>query len=162
MSCNKVKHEEIRKEYDYINCPFCYKVSNRKKMKTVLTCCDNQDIITEDGKIVCKQCGVVFYYKYFREYIDFNENKCKIRKKSFYIRKYHINNTINKICDDNQIQLKYLDKEKIFEIFDKISKDIPELNHNRKRTISIKYMLKQIFDVLKIEYDIINLLFILF
>ena len=131
---------------------FCNKqINERKVTKTFYECCDNQDIINEDGKVVCKSCGIVFYYKYFREYVDFNENKYKIRRKSFYIRKYHINNTINKICDDNRIQLKNADRLKIFEIFDKINKVIPELNHNRKRTISIKYILKQIFDMLKID-----------
>ena len=40
---------------------------------------------------------------------------------------------------------------KIFEIFDKINKVIPKLGYNRKRIISIKYMLKQIFDMLKID-----------
>ena len=111
-----------------------------------------QDIINDNQKIVCKNCGVVQYYDYHKEYMDFNENKYKIRKKSVYIRKYHIENTINKICDDNNIQLKYSNRLKIFEIFDKINKFIPELNHNRKRTISIKYMLKQMFDMLKIDY----------
>ena len=93
----------------------------------------------------------MFFYKYYKEYLDFNENKYKIRKKSVYIRKYHVNNTIDKICDYNQIQLKYSDKEKIFKILDEINKVIPELNQNRKRTISIKYILKQIFDMLKID-----------
>ena len=73
-----------------------------------------------------------------------------MRKKSVYIRKYHVNNTIDEICDDNQIQLKYSDKEKI-KILDEINKAIPKLNQERKRTISIKYILKQIFDMLKID-----------
>ena len=107
MCCNRIIHEEISREFDYINCPFCYKqISNQVKANRFFECCDNQDIINEDGKVVCRNCGVVFYYKYFREYIDFNENKYKMRKKSVYIRKYHVNNTIDKICDDNQIQLK--------------------------------------------------------
>ena len=101
--------------------------------------------------MVCKNCGIVNYQNYQQDYIDFNENKYKIRKKSVYIRKYHINNTINKICDDNKIQLKYSDKEKIFKILDEINKAIPKLNQERKRTISIKYILKQIFDMLKID-----------
>ena len=48
-------------------------------------------------------------------------------------------------------------KEKIFEILDEINKVIPKLNQNRKRTISIKYILKQIFDMLKIEYKNIKI-----
>ena len=150
MCCNIIIHKELSDEY--VICPFCNKqIDERKVKKTFYECCDNQDIINEDGKVVCRNCGVVFYYKYFREYINFNENKYKIRKKSVYIRKYHVNNTIDKICDDNQIQLKYSDKEKIFKILDKINKVIPELNQHRKRTISIKYILKQIFDMIKID-----------
>ena len=103
VCCNRIIHDEISKEYSYILCPFCNKqINERKVKKTFYECCDNQDIINEDGKVVCKNCGVVFYYKYFREYIDFNENKHKIRKKSVYIRKYHV----DKICDDNHNQLK--------------------------------------------------------
>ena len=50
-------------------------------MKTVLTCCDKQEIIDVDGSVLCKNCGVVQYIKYYKDYIDFNENKYKIRKK---------------------------------------------------------------------------------
>ena len=158
MSCNKVIQEEIRKEYDYINCPFCYKqISSRKKMKTVLACCDKQEIIDVDGTMVCKSCGVIQYIKYHKEYIDFNENKYKMRKKSVYIRKYHLNNSLNDICKENNIQLLKSDQLKIFEIFDRINKVLPELNQNRKRVISIKYMIKKIFDMLKIEYKYIQI-----
>ena len=53
--------------------------------------------------------------------------------------------------------IKNSDTLKIFEIINEINKVVPELNHNRKRTISNKYMLKQIFDMLKIEYGNINI-----
>ena len=153
MSCNKVIHEELSNL-----CPFCYKqIRSRKKMKTMIVCCDNQDIINNKGEVVCKNCGVVQYIKYYKDYIDFNENKFKIRKKSVYIRKYHLNNTLEDICQKNQIQLLKIDQERIFEIFDRINKVLHELNNNRKRVISIKYMIKKIFDVLKIEYKHIQL-----
>ena len=48
--------------------------------------------------------------------------KYKIRKKSVYIRKYHLNNILMDICKKNNIQLEYSDTLKIFEIFDKINK----------------------------------------
>ena len=56
------------------------------------------------------------------------------------------------ICKKNNIQLEYSDTLKIFEIFDKINKVIPKLGYNRNRIISIKYILKQIFHMLKIDY----------
>ena len=40
------------------------------------------------------------------------------------------------ICKKNNIHLEYSDTLKIFEIFDKINKVIPELNYNRNRIIS--------------------------
>ena len=84
MCCNRIIHDEISKEYDYINCPFCNKpINERKVKKTFYECCDNQDIINENGKIVYTNCGILFFYKYYKEYIDFNENKYKIRKNQF-------------------------------------------------------------------------------
>ena len=149
--CNIIIHKELSDEY--VICPFCYKqISERKMKKSVLECCDKQEIINDNGEIVCRRCGVIQYFDYHKEYIDFYENKYKIRKKSVYIRKYHPNNILINICEQNNIQLRNSDKLKRFEIFDKINKVIPELNHNRKRIISIKYMLKQIFDMLKIDY----------
>ena len=151
MSCNKYIHEEVEKEYDYINCPFCYQQISNHKVKTVIACCDKQEVIDVNGSMLCTNCGVIQYIKYYKDYIDFNENKFKIRRKSVYVRRYHLNNTINKICDENKIQLKHSDQLKIFEIFDKINKVLPEINKERKRVISIKYILKQIFDILKID-----------
>ena len=106
---------------------------------------------------VCKNCGIIQHYNFHKEYIDFNENKYKIRKKSVYIRKYHLNNILINICSQNNIQLKHSDRLKIFEIFDKINKVIPKLGHNRRRIISIKFILKQIFDMLKIDYKNIKI-----
>ena len=55
MCYNRIIHDEISKEYSYILCPFCNKQINERKVK----CCDNQDIINEDGKIVCRNCQFV-------------------------------------------------------------------------------------------------------
>ena len=44
MFCNKIIHYEISKEYDYINCPFCYKLINERSVKKIdFNCCDNRD-----------------------------------------------------------------------------------------------------------------------
>ena len=43
MCCDRIIHDEISKEYDYINCPFCNKpINERKVKKTFYECCDNQ------------------------------------------------------------------------------------------------------------------------
>ena len=76
MRCNIIIHNEISNAYDYIICPFCYKqIRSRKKMKTVLACCDKQEIINVDGSVLCKNFRVVQYIKYYKDYIDFNEIK---------------------------------------------------------------------------------------
>ena len=101
--CNIIIHKELSDEY--VICPFCYKqISERKMKKSVLECCDKQEIINDNGEIVCKRCGII-QHDFQKEYIVFNENKYKIRKKSVYIRKYHVNNILIDICKKNDIQL---------------------------------------------------------
>ena len=140
-------------------CPFCYQqlVDVENFVRVIESCCGEQEIINNNGMNVCKNCGIIQHYDFHKECINFNENKYKIRKKSVYIRKYHLNNILIDICRQNNIQLQHSDKSKIFEIFDKINKVIPKLGYNRKRIISIKYMLKQIFDMLKIDYKNIEI-----
>ena len=50
-------------------------------------------------------------------YIDFHDNKYKMRRKSVYIRKYHILNVINDITQKNNIQIGNNNREKILRIF---------------------------------------------
>ena len=85
------------------------------------------------------------------EYIDFYENRHRIKTKSIYYRKYHIINTLNDIAQKNNIQLDYYDREsilRIFKLFDRI--ELPDVG--RKRLISVNYIIKQLFDILGIEY----------
>ena len=71
-----------------------------------------------------------------------------------YIRKYHILNVINDIARKNKIQMNYNNREKILRIFALINKVLPQVNNGRKRMISIKFILRQIFRVLGIEYTL--------
>ena len=138
--CNIIIHKELSDEY--VICPFCVRQISERKKKDV-ECCNNQEIINNGEMVICKNCGIVQHYNFHKEYVDFNENKYKMRKKSVYIRKYHLNNILMDICGKNNIQLEYSDTLKIFEIFDKINKVIPKLGSNRNRIISIKYILIQ-------------------
>ena len=46
---------------------------------------------------MCINCGQVHDEYFAPEYVDFYENRHKIRKKSVYHRKYHIINVMNDI-----------------------------------------------------------------
>ena len=45
----------------------------------------------------CVNCSLVDGYDYAEEYFKFYDNMHKIRKKSVYHRKYHIENVMNSI-----------------------------------------------------------------
>ena len=113
--------------------------------------------LVKDGYLVCINCGQVHEYLTADEYVDFYENRHKIRKKSVYHRKYHIINVMNDIAQKNNIQIGYYNREKILRIFRLINQNSPEVNIGRKRMISVNFILKQLFDILEIEYKFIPL-----
>ena len=154
MSCNSVIHDEL-KNTEETTCPFCGKqlVNVENFVKGNESCCSIQEIINDNGMNVCKNCGLVQYYNYHIDYIDFNENKYKIRKKSVYIRKYHIENVLNSISSENHIQLTFNQKERIYKIFVEIDSVLHKFNDGRKRLISIKFIIKQLFKKLDLPYD---------
>ena len=157
MSCNSVIHDELKKTEDTI-CPFCGKqlVNVENVVKPIISCCSKQEIINDNGMNVCKNCGLVQYYNYHIDYIDFNENKYKIRKKSVYIRKYHIDNLLNSITSENFIQLTFNQKDKIYKVFVEIDSVLHKVNDGRKRMISIKFIIKQLFKMLNLPYECIQ------
>ena len=110
--------------------------------------------LIKDGFIVCKNCGQV-HDKYFpSEYIDFYENRHKIKRKSAYHRKYHIINVMNDIAQINSIQIGYYNRENILRIFELID-SVTQQDVDRKRLISVNFIIKQLFDILGEEYKII-------
>ena len=153
MSCNSVIHDEL-KNMEETTCPFCDKelVNVENLVKPIESCCSKQEIINDNGMNVCKNCGLVQYYNYHIDYIDFNENKYKIRKKSVYIRKYHIDNVLNSITSENYIQLTFNQKDQIHKAFIEIDGILQKVNDGRKRMISIKFIIKQLFKMLGLPY----------
>ena len=89
--------------------------------------------------------------------MDFYGNRHRIRKKSVYHRKYHILNVMNDIAQKNYIQIGYYSGENILRIFRLIDQVSLKVNIGRKRMISINFILKQLFDILGIEYKFIPL-----
>ena len=81
-----------------------------------------------------------------------------MKRKSVYHRKYHILNVINDIAQNNNIQVGYYNREKILRIFRLIDQVTPEVNNfGQKRLISVNFIIKQLFDILGVEYKIIPL-----
>ena len=67
-------------------------------------------------------------------------------------------NVINDIAQNNNIQVGYYNREKILRIFRLIDQVIPQVNNfRRRRLISVNFIIKQLFDILGVEYKIIPL-----
>ena len=58
-------------------------------------------------------CVRTDHYLTADEFVDFYENRHRIRKKSVYHRKYHILNVMNDIAQKNNIQIGYHNRENI-------------------------------------------------
>ena len=91
------------------------------------------------------------------ECVDFYENRHSIRKKSVYHRKYHIMNVMNDIAQENNIQIGYYNRENVLRIFKLIDQNSPEVSVGWRRMISANFILKQLFDILEVEYKFIPL-----
>ena len=154
--CTEEIHQILIQEEDAINCIFCYKQIQDSGKPGRYFCCSNMKL-GKDGYLVCINCGQVHDYLTADEYVEFYENRHKIRKKSVYHRKYRITNVMNDIAQKNNIQIGYYNREKILRIFKLIDQNSPEVNIGRKRMISVNFILKQLFDILRIEYKFIPL-----
>ena len=150
MCCNSQIHDEL-KSMEECTCPFCDLLLVEVD-KVVEPCCSEQNMETINGLNTCVNCGLVYSYNYVPEYVDFYANMYRIRRKSVYHRKYHIENVLNSILCENYIQLTYNQREKIYEIFAKIDSVLHEINDGRKRIISIKFILKQLLKMLGLPY----------
>ena len=152
--CKEI-HLELIKD-DYVQCPLRFEhLVEAKSIR--MRCCKNMKLI-KDKLLVCENCGQVHDYLTADEYVDFYENKHKIKRKSVYHRKYHILNVINDIAQNNNIQVGYYNGEKILRIFRLIDQVTPEVNNfSRKRLISVNFIIKQLLHILGIEYKFIPL-----
>ena len=132
-------------------CPFCEQLT-----EVVEPCCSEHDIENVNSMYVCINCGSVHGYEYVTECFDFYDNMHRIRRKSVYNRKYHIENVLDSISSENNIQLTYHQRERIYKVFVEIDSVLNEVNDERKRMISIKYVIKQLFKMLGLPYKDIN------
>ena len=151
-------HDEIKTMGDIV-CPFCdqkLEYSDEKPQDCSAKydlCCDCQEIINNSGMVVCRSCGSVHRYETSAEYIDFYENRHKLKRKSFYHREYYINNTILDIKQKYNIEISHHQKSKIDRVFTEIDKIINKVNGTRKRMISINFILCKVLSMMNLPFE---------
>ena len=152
MNCNKDIHDEL-KESGYFSCPFCdQKLEDSNEKPKDYECCDNQYIINDDGMLACLSCGIVHGYNYVKEYVDFYKNRHKFIRKSVYHREYHINNAIMDVKQKYNIKISNCQKHKIDAIYVEIGKVLHRVNGERKRMISVNFIMRKIFKMMGIPH----------
>ena len=134
-----------------IYCPVCNEQLQEHTVKNE-QCCKTMKLETDNGEIVWVSCYLIQRCKYVNEYIDNNENKFKIMKNSVHLRKHHIQKVIFDKCSKDNMQITTIDKNKIFEIFEKNESVLPQINGDRKRMINIDFILKQILMMIRLQY----------
>ena len=150
--CDTTIHNELI-NINEPTCPFCDKLLI-KGDTTADQCCDNQQIDDINGIQVCIDCGLVHSCLSKSDYIDFFENVYRIRRKSIYIRKYHIENIMNDLLLNQGVELTYDQRARIYKVFEHIGHILPQINGNRKRIISIRYILYNILEMMNLSYNI--------
>ena len=154
MDCNSQIHDELKNMME-LTCPFCDRLLIEVD-KVVESCCSKQNMETVDGTNTCMNCGLVNGYDYVPGYFDFYGNLHRIRKKLVYHRNYHINNVLDNISCENNIQLTHHQRERIYKAFVEIDSVLHKVNDGRKRMISVKYVIKQLFKMFRLPYKDIN------
>ena len=153
MVCDEKIHDQFI-ELDENVCHFCDELLIEGSEINVYKCCDNQNIENVNSFNTCLSCGDVLGYTTFaNDYIDFHENIYKRHKKSVYNRFYFIENCLNRLCSNGLI-LSNKQRAMIYKIFDLIDITMPKINYDRKRLISINYILSMLFKMMGITYDI--------
>ena len=152
--CNEYIHNELREIDKDILCPFCnLQLEEEYKPIKIEFCCDQQHFINDNGIVLCINCGIKSINdEYVMPYINFYENKFKFRTKTIYNPKYCILKTLKSY----KIKLlTYKTQDKILRIFKEIYN--VERKDNRKRMISIHYIIRCIFKMMKMDYKFIPL-----
>ena len=156
MDCEIGIHEAFIELKQNI-CPFCKQPLEDEKKCDIIEeyylCCDCREIVINNGYIVCKNCGIVQGYKKAKEFINFYENLYRIRRKSIYHRKYHLNNILMDIGTKYNITFSVEQKNKITRIFSEIGKILPQINGERKRMISLNFILIQVLRMMDIPFN---------
>lgn len=143
MNCSNELHNGFISN-NIIICPFCYLQIQSVDKHNGLRCCIDMNVETIAGMLACISCGIVHDCTYSIEYIDFHENKYKLKRKSIYNRKYHIKNTIDHMTQKHDFHLSYDDQRAIDTTLKKISRALT--CNGRKRSIKMTYIFHRVLD----------------
>ena len=156
MICGDEIHVAL-KEVGVLECLFCrYRFMEEKSIKDDL-CCDKRDIINDDGKLVCRSCGIVSGYEFARECVNFYQNRYRFIRKSVYHRKYHIRNKLFEIINKYGILFNCRQREAIERVFEEIGKIVNQVNGQRKRLISVNFIIRKLIIMMVERNDMMGI-----
>ena len=143
--------EEIKKYFEIIKKYTKPKEdkSSETDRKTKCWCCQKSEFDLVSGFKICTNCGcqneAVLGYFDKRDY-----DRLIFRKKSIYQRKYHFEKKINQISQRLNLSEdeKYNLYSKLLEIDNKVMEKLNK-QFNRKRSISIVFLIKKILEEIK-------------
>ena len=160
MDCEIGIHEAFIELKQNI-CPFCKQPLEDEKKCDIIEeyylCCDCREIVINNGNIVCKNCGIVQGYKKAKEFINFYENLYRIRRKSIYHRKYHLNNILMEMSLKQNIKFSIEQRNKILRIFYEIGVILDQIKGVRKRMISLSFILVQVLRMMDLPFNKIQI-----
>ena len=137
--------EDQIKKYLGIFGDYSINSSDESNLKAKCCACENRTSFTIDyGYKICDECGVANGYVLgFYDNKDFD--RLHYRKKSVYQRKYYYEKKVNKIS--KRINLTNEQKNELYSKLMEIDNHIMEIlnkEYNRKRMISIAYLIKKL------------------
>ena len=137
--------EDQIKKYLGILGDYSINSSDESNLKAKCCACENRESFTIDcGYKICEECGVANGHVLgFYDNKDFD--RLHYRKKSVYQRKYYYEKKVNKIS--KRINLTNEQKNELYSKLMEIDNHIMEIlnkEYNRKRMISIVYLIKKL------------------
>ena len=78
----------------------------------------------------------------------------KIRKTSIYIRKYHVKNVLSDIDLKNKLPISRAIINRVCKTFDEINTVLPQVNNDRKRIVSIKFIIHKLFEKWNFNFNV--------
>ena len=150
--CDKLIHDELM-YMEESECPFCTELLIKSDISSD-SCCEDSQIVEIQGMRVCVSCGLILSSISKSDYIEFYENLFRIQRKSIYIRKYHIENSLNNLLLNYGVELTYNQRDRIYKIFEQIGYILSQINGNRKRIININFIIKKILEMMNSTYEI--------
>ena len=148
--CDEYLHDELITIGESI-CFLCNGLLD-KGNADIEQCCDTPNIEVFDC-IMCTNCGVIRSYCFDTEFVDFYQNIYRIRRKSIYCRKYHIENTFNDLQIDHGLILSCSQRDRIQKAFAVIGTILDTININRRRMISTRYIILKMLEMMNLSFD---------